>query len=35
LLRHSLGPFNRAFREAEGMTPSEWRSKSLVDSGIG
>ena len=31
----SLGPFNRAFREAEGMTPSEWRSKSLVDSGIG
>jgi AraC-like DNA-binding protein len=31
----SLGPFNRAFREAEGMTPSEWRSKLLVDSGIG
>ena len=31
----SLGPFNRAFREAEGMTPSEWRAKSLVDSGIG
>lgn len=31
----SLGPFNRAFREAEGMTPSEWRNKSLVDSGIG
>lgn len=23
----SLGPFNRAFREAEGMTPSEFRSK--------
>ncbi len=22
----SLGPFNRAFREAEGMTPSEWRA---------
>ena len=22
----SLGPFNRAFREAEGMTPSEYRS---------
>lgn len=22
----SLGPFNRAFREAEGMTPSEWRN---------
>ena len=31
----SLGPFNRAFREAEGTTPSEWRVKSLVDSGIG
>ena len=31
----SLGPFNRAFREAEGMTPSEFRTKSLVDSGIG
>ncbi len=24
----SLGPFNRAFREAEGMTPSEYRSRS-------
>ena len=22
----SLGPFNRAFREAEGMTPSEFRA---------
>jgi AraC-like DNA-binding protein len=35
----SLGPFNRAFRDAEGMTPSEYRtrtlSRSLVDSGIG
>ena len=25
----SLGPFNRAFREAEGMTPSEYRSRQL------
>ena len=24
----SLGPFNRAFREAEGMTPSEYRTRS-------
>lgn len=24
----SLGPFNRAFREAEGMTPSEFRTRS-------
>lgn len=31
----SLGPFNRAFREAEGMTPSEYRAARLVDSGIG
>jgi AraC-like DNA-binding protein len=23
----SLGPFNRAFREAEGMTPSEYRAR--------
>jgi AraC-like DNA-binding protein len=23
----SLGPFNRAFREAEGMTPSEYRNR--------
>ena len=30
----SLGPFNRAFREAEGMTPSEYRTR-LVVSGIG
>lgn len=25
----SLGPFNRAFRDAEGMTPSAWRSARL------
>ncbi len=31
----SLGPFNRAFREAEGMTPSEYRGLTLADSGIG
>jgi AraC-like DNA-binding protein len=31
----SLGPFNRAFREAEGMTPSEYRAARLIDSGIG
>jgi AraC-like DNA-binding protein len=31
----SLGPFNRAFREAEGMTPSAFRTASLVDSEIG
>lgn len=31
----SLGPFNRAFRDAEGMTPSEFRARSLVDSEIG
>jgi AraC-like DNA-binding protein len=31
----SLGPFNRAFREAEGMTPSEWRAARLADSEIG
>ena len=35
----SLGPFNRAFREAEGMTPSEYRARRLdgrlADSGIG
>jgi AraC-like DNA-binding protein len=30
----SLGPFNRAFREAEAMTPSEFRSQ-MADSGIG
>lgn len=35
----SLGPFNRAFRDAEGMTPSEYRAQMLAagvaDSGIG
>lgn len=31
----SLGPFNRAFRDAEGMTPSEYRAAKLADSGIG
>lgn len=31
----SLGPFNRAFREAEGMTPSEFRAHALAVSGIG
>ncbi len=27
----SLGPFNRAFREEEGMTPSEFRQAQLAD----
>jgi AraC-like DNA-binding protein len=31
----SLGPFNRAFREAEGVTPSAYRSRSLADFGNG
>jgi AraC-like DNA-binding protein len=31
----SLGPFNRAFREAEGVTPSQYRQQKLADSGIG
>jgi len=31
----SLGPFNRAFREAEGMTPSEYRVRALAVSEIG
>lgn len=31
----SLGPFNRAFRESEGMTPSEYRARALAVSGIG
>lgn len=30
----SLGPFNRAFREAEATTPSAWRAARLADSGI-
>jgi AraC-like DNA-binding protein len=28
----SIGPFNRAFREAEGMTPSEYRAARLAES---
>lgn len=31
----SLGPFNRAFKDSEGLTPSEYRTKALADSGIG
>lgn len=31
----SLGPFNRAFREAESKTPSEFREAALADSEIG
>jgi AraC-like DNA-binding protein len=31
----SLGPFNRAFREEAGVSPSEWRRKALdLDSPI-
>jgi AraC-like DNA-binding protein len=29
----SLGPFNRAFREETGLSPSEWRRKALNGSG--
>ncbi len=28
----SLGPFNRAFKDATGLTPSAWRLKALADS---
>jgi AraC-like DNA-binding protein len=28
----SLGPFNRAFKAATGLTPTEWRRKALVGS---
>lgn len=31
----SLGPFNRAFKEGEGLTPSEYRARALADSEIG
>ncbi|MEQ1509850.1 MAG: AraC family transcriptional regulator [Sphingopyxis sp.] len=27
----SLGPFNRAFREVEGVTPSAWRARALAN----
>ena len=30
----SLAPFNRAFRERFGLTPTEFRQKRLIDSGI-
>ena len=29
----SLGPFNRAFKEATGQTPTEWRRQSLAETG--
>jgi AraC-like DNA-binding protein len=28
----SLGPFNRAFKSATGLTPTEWRRKTLIGS---
>jgi AraC-like DNA-binding protein len=31
----SLGPFNRAFRETEGVTPTQYRQHQLADSRIG
>jgi AraC-like DNA-binding protein len=31
----SLGPFNRAFRDTEGMTPSEYRARNMADFKIG
>lgn len=31
----SLGPFNRAFRDDEAMTPSAYRANAMVDSEIG
>ena len=30
----SLGPFNRAFKDATGQTPSEWRQAALAASPI-
>lgn len=29
----SLGPFNRAFKEVTGQTPTEWRRQSLAETG--
>lgn len=31
----SLGPFNRAFKDSEGITPTEYRLRALADSEIG
>ena len=31
----SIGPFNRAFKERFGVTPTEYRRASRADSGIG
>jgi len=31
----SLGPFNRAFREATGLSPTDFRKQSLQQSGVG
>ncbi|MFU1682378.1 helix-turn-helix domain-containing protein [Phaeobacter piscinae] len=28
----SIGPFNRAFRSLQGMSPTEFRKRSLIDS---
>jgi len=29
---NSINPFNRAFRELKGMTPSEFRARAFADS---
>ena len=31
----SIGPFNRAFKTATGLTPTEFRQQKLADSEIG